>query len=52
MIGKRLRKNSSRIALNISCIKEKKIYPASISKYNSAREKQIIISMIPNEEKD
>ena len=32
--------------------KEKEIYPAYISKYNSTREKQIIILMIPNEEKE
>ena len=33
-------------------IKEKEIYPACISKRNSTCEKQIILLMIPNEEKE
>ena len=33
-------------------IKEKEIYPAYISKHNSASEKQLIFLMIPNEEKE
>ena len=33
-------------------IKEKEIYPTYISKHNSTREKQIILLMIPNEEKE
>ena len=45
-------KNNPIIALNILHIKEKEIYPAYISKYNSTREKQIIFLMIPNEEKE
>ena len=32
--------------------KEKEILPAYISKHNSTREKQIILLMIPNEEKE
>ena len=52
MFGKRLRKNHSRIALNILCIKKKEIYPAYISKHNSTHEKQTILLMIPNEEKE
>ena len=32
--------------------KEKEIPPAYISKYNSAREKEIILLMVPNEEKE
>ena len=52
MIGKRLRKDNSRIALNIFCINKKEIYPAYISKHNSTHKKQIILLMIPNEEKE
>ena len=33
-------------------IKEKEIYSAYIAKHNSTREKQIILLMIPNEEKE
>ena len=32
-------------------LKKKKIYPAHVSKYNSTREKQVILLMISNEEK-
>ena len=39
-------KNNPTIALNILYIKEKEIYPAYISKHNSAREKQIILLTI------
>ena len=39
------------IALNIFHIKEKEIYPAYISKYNSTCEKKRILLMIPNEKK-
>ena len=50
---KTFEKNNSIIALNILHIKEKEkeIYPAYLSKHNSTREKQIILLMIPNEEK-
>ena len=33
-------------------IKEKEICPTYVSKHNSTREKQIILLMIPNEEKE
>ena len=49
---KTFEKNNLIIALNILYIKEKKIGPAYISKINSHREKQIILIMIPNEEKE
>ena len=45
-------KNNLPIALNILYIKEKQICPANISKINLNCEKQIILSMIPNEEKE
>ena len=45
-------KNDPTIALNIFYIKEKEILPAYISKHNSTRKKQIILLMIPNEEKE
>ena len=45
-------KNDPTIALNILYIKEKEILPAYISKHNSTREKQIILLMIPKEEKE
>ena len=37
--------------LNILYIKEKEILPAYIWRYNSTHEKQIILLMIPNEER-
>ena len=49
---KSFEKNTPTIALNILYSKEKEKYPAYISKHNSTREKQIIILMIPNEEKE
>ena len=51
---KTFQKNNLTIALNILYIKEKEkeIYPAYISRHNSTREKQIILLMIPNEEKE
>ena len=48
---KTFEKNNPTIAVNILYIKEKESYPAYISKYDSTREKQIILLMIPNEEK-
>ena len=45
-------KNNPKIALNILYIKEKEKCSAYISKINSNCEKQIIIIMIPNEEKE
>ena len=44
--------NNPIIALNILHTKEKEILPAYISKYNLACEKQIILSMIPNKQKE
>ena len=45
-------KNNPSIAVNILYTKEKEILPAYISNHNSSREKQIILLMIKNEEKD
>ena len=41
-------KINSTIALNVLCEKEKEICPACISKYNSTREKQIVLLIIYN----
>ena len=49
---KRYGKNNLSIALNILYTKEKEICPTYISNHNSTREKQIILLMIPNEEKN
>ena len=49
---KMFEKNDPTIALNIWVIKEKEIYPAYISKINSNCEKQIILLMTSNEEKE
>ena len=38
--------DNATIALNVSYAKKEKIYPAYISKYNSNREKQVILLMI------
>ena len=51
MIGKRFEKNNPAIALNILYTNEKEILLAYISKNISTREKQLILSMITNEEK-
>ena len=53
MIGKCLKKknNNPTNALNILYIKDKEICAAYISKINSHFEKQIVLLMIPNEEK-
>ena len=51
MIGNCLRKTIQQLLL-IFCIKEKEICPANISKINSNCEKQIILLMIPNKEKE
>ena len=45
-------KNDPTIALNISYIKVKEICRAYISKINSNCEKQVILLMIPNKEKE
>ena len=49
---KTFEKNNLTIALNILCIKEKEILQPNISKHNSTHEKQIILLMIPNKEKE
>ena len=49
---KTFEKNNPTTTLNILYIKEKEICPTYISKINSICEKQIIILMIPNKEKD
>ena len=48
---KTFEKNSPTIALNVLHTKEKEICTAYISKDNSTREKEIILLMIPIEEK-
>ena len=49
---KTFEKNNPTIAFNILYVKEKEICPAYISKINSNCEKQLILLMIPNEEKE
>ena len=49
---KTFEKNNPIIALNILYTKEKEISPAYISKSNSNCEKQIILLMVPNEQKE
>ena len=49
---KLFKKNNPAIDLDIFYTKEKEIYPAYISKINSNSEKQTILLMIPNEEKE
>ena len=44
-------KNNAKIPLNLLYAKKEKIYPAYVSKYNSNREKQVILLMISNREK-
>ena len=50
--SKTFEKNNRKIAINILYIKEKEICLAYISKITSNCEKQIILLMIPNEEKE
>ena len=49
---KSFEKNNLTISLNISYIKEKEIVPVYVLKHNSTCEKQIILLMIPNEDKE
>ena len=49
---KMFEKNNPTIALNILYIKEKEILPGYISKRNSIREKQVILLLIPNKQKE
>ena len=51
MIGKRLRKIIQQLLLTF-CILERKICSAYISKINANCEKQIVLLMIPNKEKE
>ena len=44
-------KNIVTIALNVFYAKKETIYPAYVSKYNSNREKQVILLMISNRKK-
>ena len=48
---KKSEKNNVTIALNVLYAKKEKIYPAYVSKHNSNCEKQVVLLMIPNEEK-
>ena len=48
---KNIEKNNVTIALNVLYAKKEKICPAYVSKYNSNREKQVILLMISNGEK-
>ena len=50
MIGKNFEKNNLTVALNVSYAKNKKIYLAYVSKYNSKHEEQVILLMILNRE--
>ena len=43
-------KNLKKIIIALNVLYAKKIYPAYVAKYNSNREKQIILSVIPNGE--
>ena len=52
MIGKHLRKNNPAIARNILYTKEMEICLIYISKITSNCEKQIVLLMIPTEEKE
>ena len=49
---KTFEKNILAITLIILYIKQKEIYSACVSKHNPTREKQIILLIIPNEEKE
>ena len=51
MIGKKNEKNNVTITLNVLYTKNEKVYPAYISKHNSNLEKQVILLMISNREK-
>ena len=48
---KKFEKNIVTIALNVLYAKKESIYPAYVSKHNSHREKQVILLMIPNRNK-
>ena len=48
---KKFEKNKITIALSVLYAKKEKIYPTYVSKYNSSHEKQVILLMISNGEK-
>ena len=48
---KKNEKNNVTIALNVLYSKKEKIYLPHVSKHNSNREKQVVLSIIPNGEK-
>ena len=50
MIGKNLRKTMQQLLLMFCMLKKEKIYLAYVSKYNSNREKQVILFVISNGE--
>ena len=49
--SERIDNSNVTIALNVLYAKKEKTYPASLSKHDYKREKQVILLMIPNEEK-
>ena len=51
-IRKLFDKNNPTIALKVLCAKEKRLYPAYISKINANCEKQVILLMIRKKEKE
>ena len=49
---KKFEKNNVTIPLNVLYTKKEKIYPACVLRYNSNHEKQVVILMISNREKE
>ena len=47
---KNFEKDNPTSILNVLNTRNKKVYPACISKYNTQREKQVIVLMVPNKE--
>ena len=45
---KKFEKNNLKIALSVLYAKDEKTYPTYVSEYNSKREEQVILLMIPN----
>ena len=50
MIAKTLKKNTVTVAINVLHVKKERANPASYSKHNSNREKNVILLMISNGE--
>ena len=48
---RKFQKHNLAITLNVLHAKREKLNPVYVSKHNSNREKQVILLMIPNEEK-